>query len=159
MPDEPVRGEPRDPSERSGLLEEMRRSRHEYELALAVDETVARLLVQLDDAGIVAAHDEQRRRLEPRECGVTREVGAAATRDHRADALGQRGRDAQRGGRAGARAEEPDGQRAHRLVVCKKAHRIGEPRAEQRDVEAPFDVAVFFQRKEVQSQRAEAGLA
>ena len=118
----------------------------------ATRERAARLLVQLDDARVLCSHDEQRRRLHAHERGIAREVRAAAARDHRADALRHRGRDAQRAGRA---VLAPNSPMAGRASPCgrKEAHRIGEPRGEERDIEAVLDVLVLLRGQKIEQQR------
>jgi hypothetical protein len=75
---EPLCREHGDPLKRPRLLEKVRGARHQDQLVRTTREQAARLLVQLDDTRILAADDEQRRRLHARKRGIAREVGAAA---------------------------------------------------------------------------------
>src|SRR2546430_2045494 len=84
----------------------MGRMRDEHHLLLA-GELVVRFFVQLDDAGIFAADDQQRRRFHARESAAG-EIRTSAARDDGADAIrNARGRDERRAA-ASARAEISD---------------------------------------------------
>ena len=73
----PIAGEARDFVERTGLFEQMRSAGYDRELVVAV-QLCGGVNVQVEDHLVVAAHDEQGRRLHRGE-GITGEIRSAAT--------------------------------------------------------------------------------
>ena len=156
--DEPRRREPGDFLERARLLEEVGRAGHDRELLLAA-QLGERRLVQLDDAVVVSADDEQRRRLDAAQRGRAREVRAPAARHHGHDVGREACGDLQRRRGTGARAEQSHREVSRARVVAHEAHAVGEPTRQELDLEAPLVVGVLARRQQVEEQRAESGRA
>jgi hypothetical protein len=131
---EPLACQPRHLVERTGLLEEVRRSGDDHQLLLAA-ELLERRPVQLDHLKVVAADDQQRRRPDERQ-GRPGEIGAPTARDDRADRLGAPRRRDQRGGGAGAGAEVADPKMSRLRMLGEPVGGPDESLGEQADVEA-----------------------
>ena len=159
MAHEPARGETGHFLQCATLAEKVGGTGHDRDLAIAVDERVARRLVHLDHAVVVPADDEQRRCPHLREQGVTGQIGPSAARNDGADRVGHRRRDPQRGCRAGARAEQPDREPAGLRVTAYEPHRVPEAFGEEIDVEPGLVVLVLLRREQIEEQGGEAGAA
>src|SRR5215204_4808402 len=103
---EPVGGEARYRFERPRLLEEVGRSRHDLEPFLDV-QPLQCLFVHPYYRHVVSPNDQQRRRLDTREC-LPGEIWTSAARDYRANLIWTLSRGDQGGPCAGARAEIAD---------------------------------------------------
>src|SRR4051812_7058918 len=157
---EPPRGERRYRFQRSGLLEEMRRARDDFQL-LHRPQIRERLAVQIDHHVVGSAHDQKGRRahrLEP----LAGEVGPAAARHDRADAPGlTRGRH-QRGGSPGARPEQSRRKISRLLLAREPSQRGRESIRQEVDVEAQVACQtlglLFAWREQIHEQRGKPGL-
>ena len=102
--DEPGAGEVGHPAEGTGFFEQVGRPGHNREV-LFTREQVVGLTVEIENGGVGAPNDEQRRRAHRAEV-LAREVGASSTRDDGTDRLGSASGGDECRGTAGARAEQ-----------------------------------------------------
>lgn len=132
--DEPASGKTGDSVERPWLFEEVARVLDDRQLALASKVCIS-LAIEIDDAMIFSADDEQGWGRDPRE-RLLREIGTSSARDDRLDPIGALGRRDDRRRGAGARAKETDVKVAKLRLYLDPADDSQDAIGEQANVEA-----------------------
>ena len=127
--------------ERAGLGKQMARSRNDLQ-RLGSSQPRQRLLIELDDAEIGAADDQQRRRLHCVE-RISSEVRAPTARDHCTDTARKFCRRDKRRRRSGTGAEQSKRKLGDRRLAIKPMDGIDEPVRQQRDVEHIGPISLF----------------
>ena len=153
---EPLRRVSDDLIERAGFLEEMRRGRHDHELAFHL-QSLLRLAVKRNDRVIMAPDDEKRRRAHALE-RVTRQIRASAARDDREDAAIVRCGHKRRA-RSCARPEITNGQPCGLRLFAGPGGRQRKPRRQQRNVEDVAATELLIGREKIEKKRRQAGFA
>lgn len=156
MGDEPVSSELGCEPKRAGFVEEMRGTRNDRDPALAA-KPGSGVFVETQHDPVVAADYQQRRGADRSEV-LTREVGAATSRDDREHGGACIGCGTKCGGRAGAGTEVPDGETAEVRLVVDKTCDLGEALSKQIDVEDIDPVARFFNAEQVEQQGGDSRL-
>jgi hypothetical protein len=118
-------------------------------------ETGKCLLVQFDDARVIAADDQKRRGTDLVERRA-REVRPPAARDDRADAIAELSCCDQGGRSASARAEQADPMIADRLVRATPVHGLAETPCQKRNVEDIGPVRLLGRGQQIEQQRRHA---
>lgn len=157
MTSEPCARELDDPFEGSGLLEQMRRARHDFEPLLAPQVRQGRP-IHLDDRQVQVADDEQGRRSDfvQRSDGQIRSPAAG---DDGTDLDLAAGGGDQRGAGTGACTEIAGLQIPKPLVPQKLIRRPEEPVGQKFDIEHLAAVLSFGRRQQVEQKGAEPDLA
>jgi 5-(carboxyamino)imidazole ribonucleotide mutase len=154
---EPVGRKSRHAVQRSRLLEQVRRARHDLEGALAAH-PIRRAPVHPEHDIVASADDEQRGRPYGGQV-ISGQIRSAATGHDRTDAPIQTSGCHQGGGGAGARPEEADGEAAQLRLPVQPRHGTDEPICQQADVEAELagsDVdGLLLLGEKVEEHRAE----
>src|SRR5687768_4145379 len=154
---EPVDRQARHLLERTWLLEQMRRARHDLEQGRGAH-LLHRFLVQLDNRGVIAADDEQRRRLHERQSAGC-EIRTAAARDDGPRPPGPFRRGNQRRGCARACAEVADWQRPQIGLFDRPIGGGDHAAAETLDIEPELTGELvhrfLFAGEQIQQQRRE----
>ncbi len=141
---EPRGGQLGDRLQGTGLLEQVAGPGHDVQQLLAV-QLGQGLAVELDDLVVVAADDEQGRRIDIVQAR-SGQIGPAAARHHRRHLVAQLGRRHQRRAGAGAGAKEAQRQLGNVRFGADPEDRLDQALGEQRDVEDVATVRRFLDR-------------
>jgi hypothetical protein len=139
----------------AGFFEQVGRAGDDLDGLHAVH-AAERLAIECHHLGIAAADDQQGRRFHPLQC-IAGQIRAPAARDHRGHPLGFAGGGDQRGGRAGAGAEQTQRQVAHVVAAVEPLDRSAQAAGQQIDVEHTAQVGRFRFGQQVEQQRGDAG--
>jgi len=119
--------------QRPGLGKEVARVRNDLQ-RLGPSQSGHRVLIEVNNAEIVAAYDQKGWRTNLIEC-LAGKIGAPAPRDHRADAARKPRRCNKRGRRSGAGAEEPKRELCDRRLTVEPKDDINKPAGQQANIE------------------------